>query len=616
MKFRITLLLFLLLCGSVLQGQSVIINEFCWQGSAPSGFTIVDEWIELKCLNPAGQDVTGWRLTIENDSGDPSTYKVIPLPSVTIPSGGFMLISNNNSVGADTAIASFGGNDIMTNETVIANDYFHVILGNNLNTTIDEVGDSGTLIYIDTDTSVQKSMERNIDHGNGTLKTSWHLCRKRDNINGTFDGTPGQENSARYGSIIINEIMWNGSPYIELCSQMVSSFDLSGWKIVGSTSGDIETFGSVNIDPGSYYLINNPTMLYTGEKLELRNITGITVDIVNQVGSWFSGNDHDGGMAMERNSSSADGEVEDSWHCAMAINSGRYGTPGTANSTAISLDIVVNEISWDDKEYIEIYNNKSYPISLHNWHIYNNSSTSAGNEILCNFTPDDVLTAGGYYVVRDAAVVVTCPEKNPALSLYSSGENIVIKDFEGNTIDSVLNYGIGWFAGTSSDNSMERNDPVFSGNVGYNWHTCRTTDGANAIDGTPGYINSIDGTGNATMSPFGPVDAGTEDTFTITFTSEALLTGGDVTVEIPPGWSVPTTTAANKGYVQVVAVTDVTHGTPIVNTTTVSSNTITINFTSFLPNQSIKIVYGSVNKAVVQRYSGSATFNISCRKAG
>jgi hypothetical protein len=103
------------------------------------------------------------------------------------------------------------------------------------------------------------------------------------------------------------------------------------------------------------------------------------------------------------------------------------------------------------------------------------------------------------------------------------------------------------------------------------------------------------GSGTASMAPASPVAAGSSGVWTITYVAAEdfnLLLGGEVTIEIPAGWTAPqTSSAAAPGYVEPA---DPAHVTLL----TVSGQTVTLRLgalpaSPFLQNDSVAIVYGS-----------------------
>src|SRR5437867_9013719 len=103
------------------------------------------------------------------------------------------------------------------------------------------------------------------------------------------------------------------------------------------------------------------------------------------------------------------------------------------------------------------------------------------------------------------------------------------------------------------------------------------------------------GSGTATISPQPPVAAGSSGTWAITYVAAEnfdVLLGGEITIEIPAGWTAPqSTNSAAPGYVAPASLDHVT-------LLSVSGQTVTVLLgalpaTSFLAGDSVTVVYGS-----------------------
>jgi len=154
-------------------------------------------------------------------------------------------------------------------------------------------------------------------------------------------------------TVVINEIMWDGTEYVELFNTTDQDISLDTWilqrkrgtaapeKIVQFSSSDI-------IKSKSYFLLEKQedatsissnktssalTLLNSGEQLLLINKDSTVIDQANGSGMWWAGENTETGVAMERNTEITDGTLVTSWHSSSGSDGGRSGTPGTANST-------------------------------------------------------------------------------------------------------------------------------------------------------------------------------------------------------------------------------------------------------------------------------------------
>lgn len=141
------------------------------------------------------------------------------------------------------------------------------------------------------------------------------------------------------GSVVINEIMWPGGTsnpldeWIELKNMTSSSIDLTDWVIenLGESDNPNIIIPSGSIGANSYFLISNYnrdnsvidvdsdfvtsalSLLDGGEQLILKNNSGTTIDIANQIGSWFFGLNGIPSKSMSRQNPPSDGTISTNW---------------------------------------------------------------------------------------------------------------------------------------------------------------------------------------------------------------------------------------------------------------------------------------------------------------
>ncbi|MCI5059017.1 MAG: lamin tail domain-containing protein [Flavobacteriales bacterium] len=163
--------------------------------------------------------------------------------------------------------------------------------------------------------------------------------------------------------------------------------------------------------------------------------------------------------------------------------------------------IVINEILYnipgngESEEFIELYNAGLTPISVSNY------SFSQG----VTFTfPNASIPAGGYYIITaDSLAFVNSfgfiPDAQwTSGGLSNSGEDIVLIDNLGNTVDSVdYDDATPWPPEADGQGrSLQLCDPTTDNNVGSNWGISNTPTGVNTTTGTdslyatPGMINT------------------------------------------------------------------------------------------------------------------------------
>ncbi len=179
-----------------------------------------------------------------------------------------------------------------------------------------------------------------------------------------------------------------------------------------------------------------------------------------------------------------------------------------AMAAAGAPEVVINEIAWagsQDKssdEWIELYNQSGEEVDLSGWTIEDD-----GNSV---YELAGKIPAKGYFVIEDAESVLNSEADFVlSISLANSGDSLVLKDSNGEIVDSVNTDGGAWFAGNSdSKATMERVDPAVSGEDADNWSSASSGNGVKAsggspVLGTPGSVNSVfDGEGpEVIMSP-------------------------------------------------------------------------------------------------------------------
>ncbi len=151
------------------------------------------------------------------------------------------------------------------------------------------------------------------------------------------------------------------------------------------------------------------------------------------------------------------------------------------------LDVVINEIAWMgtensyNDEWIELYNNTGSSIILDGWILKAEDGTPK-----INLT--GAIQAKSFYLLErtdDSTVPGITMDQKYTGALGNSGENLELYDNLENLLDS-LSSSDGWFAGNNSDKlTMERINPLLSGNDPGNWTTSQN------IGGTPKSQNTL-----------------------------------------------------------------------------------------------------------------------------
>ena len=154
-------------------------------------------------------------------------------------------------------------------------------------------------------------------------------------------------------------------------------------------------------------------------------------------------------------------------------------------------DVVISEIMWDGKEYIELYSTLDHTICIGNWTI--TRGVGAVNDTIdITIEPGAIIASHGYYLIAENDATTCKPDQISNMALKKGGE--VLQLFSGFPMISkrvdIVNRDGNWFAGKDDavGQSMERISPADGTNPD-NWHTSRGYECGRI--GTPGVANSI-----------------------------------------------------------------------------------------------------------------------------
>jgi len=176
---------------------------------------------------------------------------------------------------------------------------------------------------------------------------------------------------------------------------------------------------------------------------------------------------------------------------------------GSAQIAYPDRTLVINEIMYDPKvggsEYIELLNISAQAADVCKWKISDIIDTAAQSKAHLISQSTACINAGEYLVIaQDSTVLESFPYlldssyrliiKRGCFTLNNGGDDIILRDLTGKTIDS-LHYLPGWHNPGFEDfsgRSLERINPYMPSNERRNWSTS-----ANPAGGTPGRENSI-----------------------------------------------------------------------------------------------------------------------------
>lgn len=146
------------------------------------------------------------------------------------------------------------------------------------------------------------------------------------------------------------------------------------------------------------------------------------------------------------------------------------------------LEIVINEVAWMGTEigwryeWIELYNNSNQEIDITNWEIENSEAKKAALKISKGKIP-----ANGFFIICKTQIE-KCDLRFSKLSLHNEYENngkLILRDEQGNIIDKTPDTNDKkWPAGDNeTKQTMERKNPLLSGNDVENWQTSQDPGG-------------------------------------------------------------------------------------------------------------------------------------------
>ncbi|OGD61590.1 hypothetical protein A3A71_04115 [Candidatus Berkelbacteria bacterium RIFCSPLOWO2_01_FULL_50_28] len=179
-------------------GETVVINEVMWMGSAAS---TADEWIELRNTTSDAIDLSGWQLTHAAPSNGTLT---IPAGN-SIEGNGYFLISNydlNHENSVLNVASDWVTTSVSLSNTCQAGSSVYMELQNPFPTdpptVIDQAGcdGSGGSPLKGSNLAIKKAMERNIVITDGLLETSWHDSASQINLDlGAIDNASPRANN-------------------------------------------------------------------------------------------------------------------------------------------------------------------------------------------------------------------------------------------------------------------------------------------------------------------------------------------------------------------------------------------------------------------------------------
>jgi hypothetical protein len=165
---------------------------------------------------------------------------------------------------------------------------------------------------------------------------------------------------------------------------------------------------------------------------------------------------------------------------------------------------VINEINWGGShlsgadEWVELRNTTGSAVNLTNWVVHNLGSSGSPDITITSGT----IPANGFFLIANAAKTESEMNVDPdfittSISLVDAGEELVLKDSNGTSIDTTNQTGA-WFFGSNTNprKSMERKTTLNDGALAESWQMATThngMDGNTPTDefGTPKNVNGL-----------------------------------------------------------------------------------------------------------------------------
>ncbi|HEY6436494.1 MAG TPA: lamin tail domain-containing protein, partial [Ignavibacteriaceae bacterium] len=271
--------------------------------------------------------------------------------------------------------------------------------------------------------------------------------------------------------VLINEVMYNtdtGKPeWVELVNVSGDSINIQNWSIsdvLTTPTKDFITNDDVILLPGEYIVVAKDTSFnsaYPGVKAKVfysnfgslgNTSDGVVIyDFRNGIiDSLFYRSSWGGAKGLSLERISFEEETNDSTNWTTSLNP-NGSTPGEVNSIEnvpdyLRDDMVINEIMYDPDsdncEFIEFLNLSGDSVNVGGWEIVDEN----GNEFKLSTVPL-LVPANSYFLLAADSLVISKYNLDDSmlktivgvssLGLVNTGEQILLIDVKGNTIDSV-----------------------------------------------------------------------------------------------------------------------------------------------------------------------------------
>jgi beta-lactamase superfamily II metal-dependent hydrolase len=452
----------------------------------------IEEWIELYNNAPETVDLSGWTIVDNNGAGYTYTFP----PGVTIQPGTYLTAARDS--GGFTALYGYEA-DVYGSLPFLNNTGETIILYDSIGNEVDAVaweGGAGAGIPEGwgSTTDPWAAAGNTIVRTNPAIDTDtyadWGYATNGGNPQTQPPSTP----------VVFSEIYYdtpgdeNVEEWIELFNNTAQTVNLGGWTIIDNNgTGFTYTFPSgVTMRPGSYLTIgrdsggftalygyeadlygNLPFLNNNGDTLILYDGENNPIDAVAWEGGASAGIP-DGwgstsnpwaaqGNTIVRIDPAIDTDTYTDW--SYATNGGNPQTQVAPGNILIS-EVYYDTIGTDSlEEWIELYNNSTFTVSIGGWAITDNNGTGATYTI----PQGETMEPGTFYTIAvnsagfnalygyDADIYGSIP------ALNNTGDTLILADPYGNVKDFVAWEG-GASAGIPEGWGSTSNPSAFTGN--------------------------------------------------------------------------------------------------------------------------------------------------------
>jgi len=425
--------------------NDIVLNEIMYAPSSDE-----PEWVEIynRTMDPV--NLKNWTFS------DNSTTKIITGHDILIPSGSFVVLTEDSSIlnyySVPCEIIEFSLPALNnTGDAVVIKDSIGIVID--------------SLFYVPGwgGSTGGRSLERKSADDPSVLQSNWSTCVS------IFKATPG----------IINSITQKNNDLRISLFKPSSNYGIIGeplqFEILVKNAG---LYSSSDFLVSLYYDVNMDSIPQYNELVSAINspllLPGDSAQLIISTDSFGEGVNYFISELTVLPDDDTTNNTAYTFFTGIIVSEARN-------------DLIVNEFMYDpdtpQPEWIEIFNRSDKPLNLKNHKIADSHDT------VKVISDDIILVPGDYIVISSDSTIINYFNVQSSLiiktlpALNNSGDKIIFLDSLNRVIDS-LEYSSAW--GGTDGRSLERMDAGISSEYSENWRTCRSR-----YKGTPGYVNSV-----------------------------------------------------------------------------------------------------------------------------